>query len=312
MLSVKDHEIRSLISMSDVINCIEQGFSDFYDSLFKMPQRSTMEVEGGTVLSMPCYRKKGKYFTIKVVSVFQPSTRIQSKMIQSSILIFNSKDGSLKACFDGDEITALRTGAASGVATKFFAASKGKSLAIFGTGAQAFTQVEAMMCVRPIEKIFVFSRNLMSSKTFSNSVSEILRVNAVHGVLKNLKEVDIICTATPSKKELFTLSNLKEGVHINAIGSFKSDMIEISSDIIKNSKIIVDSVVSSKKEAGDLIQAEKNSSWDYENIFAELGSITKNKKYIKECIQQNSLFKSVGLGFQDLALTELILKKIGK
>lgn len=312
MLSVKDHEIRSLISMSDVINCIEQGFSDFYDSLFKMPQRSTMEVEGGTVLSMPCYRKKGKYFTIKVVSVFQPSTRIQSKMIQSSILIFNSKDGSLKACFDGDEITALRTGAASGVATKFFAASKSKSLAIFGTGAQAFTQVEAMMCVRPIEKIFVFSRNLMSSKTFSNSISEILRVNAVPGVLKNLKEVDIICTATPSKKELFTLSNLKEGVHINAIGSFKSDMIEISSDIIKNSKIIVDSVVSSKKEAGDLIQAEKNSSWDYENIFAELGSITKNKKYIKECIQQNSLFKSVGLGFQDLALTELILKKIGK
>ena len=85
MLSVKDHEIRSLISMSDVINCIEQGFSDFYDGLFTMPQRSTMEVEGGTVLSMPCYRKKGEYFTIKVVSVFQPSTKIQSKMIQSSI-----------------------------------------------------------------------------------------------------------------------------------------------------------------------------------------------------------------------------------
>ena len=312
MLSVKDHEIRSLISMSDVINCIEKGFSDFYDGLFTMPQRSTMEVEGGTVLSMPCYRKKGKYFTIKVVSVFQPSTKIQSKMIQSSILIFNSKDGSLKACFDGDEITALRTGAASGVATKLFTAPKSKSLAIFGTGAQAFTQVEAMMCVRTIEKIFVFSRNLMSSKTFSNSVSEILRVNAVPGVLKNLKEVDIICTATPSKKELFTLSNLKEGVHINAIGSFKSDMIEISSDIIKNSKIIVDSVVSSKKEAGDLIQAEKNSSWEYENIFAELGSITKNKKYHKEYIQQNSLFKSVGLGFQDLVLTELLLKKIGK
>ena len=312
MLSVKDHEIRSLVSMSDVINCMEQSFSDFYDGLFTMPQRSTMEVEGGTVLSMPCYRKKGKYFTIKVVSVFQPSTKIQSKMIQSSIFIFNSKDGSLKACFDGDEITAMRTGAASGVATKFFAAPKSKSLAIFGTGAQAYTQVEAMMCVRPIGKIFVFSKNLKSSKTFSNSVSEILTVNATPGILKNLKEADIICTATPSKKELFNLSNLKEGVHINAIGSFKSDMIEISSDIIKNSKIIVDSVISSKKEAGDLIQAEKNSNWEYENIFAELGSITKNKKYHKEYIEQNSLFKSVGLGFQDLALTELLLKRIDK
>ena len=92
MLSVKDHEIRSLVSMSDVINCMEQSFSDFYDGLFTMPQRSTMEVEGGTVLSMPCYRKKGKYFTIKVVSVFQSLTKIQSKMIQSSIFIFNSKD----------------------------------------------------------------------------------------------------------------------------------------------------------------------------------------------------------------------------
>ena len=312
MLSVKDHEIRSFISMDDVINCIEQGFSDFFDGFFTMPQRSTMEVDGGTVLSMPCYRKRGKYFTIKVVSVFQPSTKIQSKMIQSSILIFNSKDGSLKACFDGDEITAMRTGAASGVATKFFAAPKSKSLAIFGTGAQAFTQVEAMMCVRPIEKIFVFSRDLKTSKTFSNFVSEIFKVNAAPGILKNLKEADIICTATPSKKELFKLNNLKTGVHINAIGSFKSDMIEISSDVIKNSKIIVDSVVSSKKEAGDLIQAEKNSGWEYENIFAELGSITKNKKYHKEYVQQNSLFKSVGLGFQDLALTELLLKKIDK
>ncbi len=312
MLSVKDHEIRSLISMDDVINCIEQGFSDFYNGFFTMPQRSIMEVDGGTVLSMPCYRKRGKYFTIKVVSAFQPSTKKRTKMIQSSILIFNSNDGSLKACFDGDEITAMRTGAASGVATKFFAAPKSKSLAIFGTGAQAFTQVEAMMCVRPIEKIFVFSRDLKTSKTFSNFVSEIFKVNVAPGILKNLKEADIICTATPSKKELFNLNNLKAGVHINAIGSFKSDMIEISSDIIKNSKIIVDSVVSSKKEAGDLIQAEKNSGWEYENIFAELGSITKNKKYHKEYVQQNSLFKSVGLGFQDLALTELLLKKIDK
>lgn len=312
MLLVKDHEIRSLISMSDVINCIEQGFSDFYDGLFTMPQRSTMEVEGGTVLSMPCYRNRGKYFTIKVVSVFQPSTEIQSKMIQSSILIFNSKDGALKACFDGDEITAMRTGAASAVATKFFAAPKSKTVAIFGTGSQAFTQAEAMMCVRPIEKIFVFSRNLKSSKTFSNYLSKILSVNATPGILKDLKEADIICTATPSKKELFILSNLKQSVHINAIGSFKPDMIEVSIDIIKSSKIIVDSIASSKKEAGDLIQAEKNSSWGYKNIFSELGSITKNKKFHKEPIQQNSLFKSVGLGFQDLVLTELLLNKIGK
>ena len=312
MLSIQDHEIRSLISMGDAINCIEQGFSDFYDGIFTMPQRSTMEVNGATVLSMPSYRNNGKYFTIKVVSVFQSSIKKTSKMIQSSILVFGSKDGRLKASIDGDEITAIRTGAASGLATKFFSPLKSNTVAVFGTGSQAVTQIEAVMHVRPIDTVFVFSRSSKSAKDFSKYLSETLSIKVTPGILKDLKEVDIICTATPSKKELIILSSLKKGVHINAIGSFKPNMREVSNDIIKNSRVIVDSIISCKKEAGDLIQAEKHSSWQFKDIFSELGSIAKDKKLSKENIRQNSLFKSVGLGFQDLVIIELLLKKLGK
>ena len=312
MLLIQDHEIRSIISMTDAISCMEEGFSDFYDGLFTVPQRSKMEIDGATILSMPAYRNEGKYFTLKVVSVFQSLSKNHSKMIQSSILVFNSKDGTLIASLDGDEITAIRTGAVSGLATKFFAATKSNTVAVFGTGSQAVTQIEAMINVRPIEKIFVFSRGLKSSKKFSKYLLETHSINSIPGELKNLKEVDIICTATPSKTELFSLNNLKKGVHINAIGSFKPSMREISNDVIIDSKVIVDSIASCKEEAGDLIQAEESSSWRFNDVFMELGSIAKGKKTYKESIHHNSLFKSVGLGFQDLVITELLLKRLGK
>ena len=178
MLLISGNEIKSSISMPKAINCVAKGFSDFNDGLFRMPQRSMMDIEGATVLTMPSYRKDGKYFVIKVVTVFNYSMNKKDKMINSLVLVFDSINGELLAKLDGDSITSIRTGAASGLATKYFSSPNSEVLAIFGTGVQATTQVEAVVSCRPIKKIFVYSRNVKSAKRFSNYIHNFHSINA--------------------------------------------------------------------------------------------------------------------------------------
>ena len=310
MLMVSENEIKSSISMSQAINCVAKGFSDFDDGLFLMPQRSTMDIEGATVLTMPSYRKDGKYFVIKVVTVFDYSSKKKDKMVDSSVLVFDSKTGDLLAKLDGDSITAIRTGAASGLATKYFSSPKSEVLAIFGTGVQANTQVEAVLSCRPIKKVFVYSSNVLSAKRFSDHIHNFHSINALPGREEDLKNVDIICTATPSENSLFDLGAIKTGVHINAIGSFKPHMNEIHTDIINSSKIIVDSLEACKKEAGDLIQAKNKTVWDFDNVFMQLGEVSKSKEKFIDLHGETTLFKSVGLAFQDLVIVECLMHKL--
>ena len=307
MLMVSGSEIKSSISMSQAINCVAKGFSDFNDGLFLMPQRSTMDIGGATVLTMPSYRKDGKYFVIKVVTVFDYSLKKKDKMVNSSVLVFDSKTGDLLAKLDGDSITAIRTGAASGLATKYFSSPKSEVLAIFGTGVQANTQVEAVLSCRPIKKVFVYSSNVLSAKRFSDHIHNFHSINALPGREEDLKNVDIICTATPSENSLFDLGAIKTGVHINAIGSFKPHMNEIHTDIINSSKIIVDSLEACKEEAGDLIQAKNRTVWDFDNVFMQLGEVSKSKEKFIDLHGKNTLFKSVGLAFQDLVIVESLM-----
>jgi ornithine cyclodeaminase/alanine dehydrogenase-like protein (mu-crystallin family) len=299
MLVFSSEEIKSSVSMVDAIECVAKGFSDFDDGFFHMPQRSVMDINGATVLTMPCYRKGGKYFVIKVVTVYN-----------STVFLFDSNTGALVASLDGDSITAIRTGAASGLATKFFSSPKSETLAVYGTGVQAHTQVEAVISCRPIKSVFIYSRNLKSAKKFSDYIYNSFSIDAYAGEQEDLKNIDIICTATPSKDSLFELCVLKSGVHINAVGSFKPNMKEIHSDIINASEIIVDSLEACKKEAGDLIQAKEKSNWDFNHISMQLGQASKNEKKLIDISRNNTVFKSVGLAFQDLVIVEYIMDNL--
>ena len=310
MLVFSSEKIKSLISMVDAIECVAKGFSDFDDGFFHMPQRSVMDINGATVLTMPCYRKGGKYFVIKVVTVYKDSSNKKGKMINSSVFVFDSNTGALVASLDGDSITAIRTGAASGLATKFFSSPESETLAVYGTGVQAHTQVEAVISCRPIKSVFIYSRNLKSAKIFSDYIYSSFSIDAYPGKQEDLKNIDIICTATPSKDSLFELCVLKSGVHINAVGSFKPNMKEIHSDIINASEIIVDSLEACIKEAGDLIQAKEKSDWDFNHISMQLGEASKNGKKLIALSKNNTVFKSVGLAFQDLVIVEYIMDNL--
>ena len=312
MLSISKSEIIEMVPMSDAIVAMGQAFSDFSNGKFIVPDRISMEIDNknATVLIMPAYRTKGKYFTTKVVTVFQNTIADRSSILSSSVSVFDSSNGDMVATMDGESITSLRTGAASGLATKLLAKKNAKVAAIFGTGAQAHTQLEAIISSRPINKIFVFGRNLNSIEKFSSHISEIYSLSIVPGTLNDLNSVDIICTATPSTEFLFEHKHLKPGVHINAIGSFKPFMREIPNGTIAEAKVVVDSLTACKKEAGDLILASKETSWSFDDITSEIGQIANGDTSGRANDNDITIFKSVGLGFQDLVIAELVLDRL--
>ena len=127
-----------------------------------------------------------------------------------------------------------------------------------------------------------------------------------------MKEADIICTTTPSQFPLIEFENIKSGSHLNVIGSHQPIMREVSSDIVVQSKIIVDQMEACKKEAGDLIIPMEAGQWSFEQVHGELGQIAAGEIPARESENEITLFKSVGNAIQDLAMVNLILKKLNR
>ena len=259
---------------------------------------------------MPAYLLDSPYYTVKVVSVNYSNPQEGLPLLHSSVQVFDASKGNIVATLDGESITAIRTGAVSGLATGILAKKDAKVGAIFGTGVQAKSQVEAILFVKNLEKILVFSRTKESAELFCNLIYDTFGIKASTGNKDSLKEADVICTATPSKKPLFDHSDLNLGVHINAIGSFKPHMQEIGIETVINSKVIVDNREACEVEAGDLIIPVEEKKWSFNLVHGELGQVILGEVSGRDSDDEITLFKSVGNAIQDLALANLIMKKI--
>lgn len=230
--------------------------------------------------------------------------------ILGMVMLINTKTGEILSLCDGEYITALRTGAASGLASKYLARKDSRKLAVFGCGAQGLTQIEAVTRVRGISKIYVYDKfKEAAEKLISRARPEIASLIEFTSDLGKLKNVDIICTATGSKKALFSLKDLKPGVHINAIGSYKPNMQEISSDIIVTSKVFVDELKSCLVETGDLIKPIEKGIYSREQIAGEIGQLCLNYITGRESDDQITVFKSVGNAIQDFFISNAAYEK---
>ena len=214
---------------------------------------------------------------------------------------------------DGAYITALRTGAAGGIATKLFAREDAETVAVFGCGAQGITQLEAVCNVRPIKQALLYDLNIDAANKVKTEMEGKLNISIrVEKNLKNLKQADIICTATNSEKPLFSQKNISKGVHINAIGSYKPDMQELDPLIIKEGKLFVDSRESVLKESGDLIKPIAEHIFTGSVIEAEIGELINEKTVGRHTDNEITIFKSVGLGVQDLFVANAIFEKFSQ
>jgi ornithine cyclodeaminase/alanine dehydrogenase-like protein (mu-crystallin family) len=263
---------------------------------------------GGTVLYMPAYLPGSELFGVKVVSLFRDNPAAGLPLIQAVVLVCDGRNGRPVAVMDGERLTALRTGAASGLATDLLARRDATVVAVFGAGTQGRTQLEAVCAVRPITQAYVFDRDRARADAFCREMRD--KLSLPIGVADSpavLRAADIVCTVTTSPTPVFAHEDLKPGVHINAIGAYKPAEREIPAATVCASKLVVDQREACLSEPGDIVIPLQEGLIRPDHIYAEIGEIAAGLKRGRTSDSEITLFKSVGNAVQDLAAAAEIL-----
>jgi alanine dehydrogenase len=278
MLYLGAEATRAALPMAAAIEAMEIAFGDDRE----VPLRSLL---GGS-LFMP--GRAGGDSGVKVVSVV-PGNPV------GIVAVFGA-DGSPIGFVDGPVLTAIRTGAGAGLATRLLSRTDCRVLAMLGAGAMAFDQIEAVRAVRPIERTMIWSRDFERAAALAHRVGG----EAVADPDKAVAAADIVSTATPSLVPLFNDDAVKAGTHINAVGAYTPEMCEIPAETVRRAYVVVDDVDAAEAEAGDLIQADRPPVCTVGDLLAG------RHPQIGEDV---TMFKSVGIASQDVAAAIVALRR---
>ena len=304
------------ITMEECITIMENIFIQLEEDQAFNPLRSAMLIPGenGLLSMMPGYVNKQDIMGIKSVSVYPENANIGLESHQGSVTLFNALNGTPLAIMDAGQITAIRTAAVSGLATRILAKKNSKILAILGSGIQAKTHIEAMTTILNLEEIRVWSKNKKNAKKL---VEEQRKKYAIpfrpfDTVNEAIYNADIICTTTAAVEPILQGNYLMQGVHINAVGSSVRNTRELDGFAIKLSKLYVDKIESTINESGDFLMAKQEGTIDDNHIIGTLGEILTKQKKGRNNINDITLFKSLGLAVEDIATAFFIFDKYVK
>lgn len=305
-------DVMSVLDMKDCIDTVEKAFAELSNGTAVLPLRIGITPPDGLALYMPAYLKEMKALACKVVTVYKnnPSKHNMPTTI-GKVLLQDPETGDVICIMDGGYLTAVRTGAASGVATKYLANDKTNLVAgIYGAGVQAKMQLWAVSVVRKLSKALVYDVSEEAAGKFAEEMSQKLGI-PVEKVSNSdaILEADIICAATSSNTPLFDGKKIKAGTHINGIGSHTPNARELDTEIIKRSKFIGDSKEACFKEAGDILIPIAEGAITESHFYAELGELITGKKQGRFNESEITIFKSNGLAIQDTATAMLVYKK---
>jgi ornithine cyclodeaminase len=292
----------------EIIQEMKNAMSDLANNEIIVPLREHIESQKNVFLFMPVLSEKLKKVAFKYVGVCPENLKINLPSINGFVMLADSVTGISEAFFDGATLTAIRTGAIGGAAIDILSSEKAKILTVFGTGPQAETQILAALSVRDIKKIYICGRDESKTENFIEKINKFTDADInCYKSEENLYESDIIIAATNSQKPLFAADSgkFKADVHINAIGSFRPYMQEISENIYESFNVFVDSK-SALKESGDLIIPIQKGIINKEDI-KELGIVVNS---VKKFNNTKTIFKSVGSAAFDLYTANYFINKL--
>ena len=300
-------QVRQAVSMPAAIQTVRAGFIALSTGCATVPVRGSLAVDGNTTLTMPAYIHGSPVSVVKVVSVYPGNPARDLPAVLGQVLVLDAQTGESLALIDGASLTALRTGAASGLATDLLSLPEAHILAVIGAGKQARTQVEAICAVRPIDQIRVFSPN--HAAAFADELHQRygIEVTAAANAHEALSGAQIVAAATTSRSPVVHLADIAPGVHINGVGSFRPDMQEIAAEVVARAKLVVDHRASVWHEAGDLIIPRDQGLISEASVHAEIGEIAAGLRPGREFADEITFFKSVGNAVQDAAVARLVV-----
>jgi ornithine cyclodeaminase/alanine dehydrogenase-like protein (mu-crystallin family) len=239
---------------------------------------------------------------IKVVTVYGDNpTRYGMPTIQGLLLLHDARTGAALALMDAEHLTAVRTGAAAGVATRLLARPDVATVTLFGAGAQAGPQLAAVCAVRPIRQAYVVTRTGNRDADFCAAMRAELGIEVMpmRDVRAAVEAADVICTATNSSMPLFAGEWLRPGTHINAIGAYTRSLREVDGVAVQRAYVVVDHLPAALAEAGDLLIAQAEGAIGPDHVAGTLGQLLVGEIAGRTSPEQITLFKSVGLAMQD-------------
>jgi ornithine cyclodeaminase len=300
LLALSRADIAKNFGMADAISAMEIAFRELSRGGIEAPLRTALVSKDGTILYKPAFSPALDLFCVKVVSVFPGNAALGEDVTAGTILLNDAKTGLPLALMDAGYLTSLRTGAAAGLATKLLAPEEVAEAALFGTGGQAFHQLEALLAVRKIRIVHVFSRTPANAKKFCDTHAPkfpgVKIIPAENRAV--LKRCAVVTTASTAGEPVFDDAELAPHVHINAIGSLGAHRSEIPVATLARARIVVDQRAACLKEAGEIILLI-NSGRSAESLnLAELGELTGAT--VSRNTAPVSVFKSVGNAAQDL------------
>jgi ornithine cyclodeaminase/alanine dehydrogenase-like protein (mu-crystallin family) len=309
MRYITDEEIKRTLPIPEAIRAVREAFIQLSSGLAVVPPRTCLEIPEfrTTALVMPAYLPQTRRLGLKLISLCEDNPAKGLPTAQAIAILMDAESGAPLAVMEAAYLTAVRTGAASGAATDALARHDARVAAIFGAGVQGKTQLEAVAAVRPIRKAFIFDINPSAAANYAVEMGEKLSLDVEPAASPQaLREADIISTATTSIVPVFLDGDLKPGVHINAIGSYKPHVREIPGETVLRAKVFVDQRQACLEEAGDLIIPLRQGLIDEGHIRAEIGEVLAGLKPGRSSRDDITLFKSVGNAALDLAVASLV------
>ncbi|HOA47323.1 MAG TPA: ornithine cyclodeaminase family protein [Candidatus Paceibacterota bacterium] len=320
MLILTQKEIKKILPLKKidiVINAVQKAFSDYGQNKVQMPAKLYLYFKefNGDLRIMPSFSETLKLAGTKIVNVHPDNYKKRLKSIMAVIVLNDARTGLPLTLMDGTYITALRTGAASAVATKYLARKEAKSLGVIGAGSQAITQILAIAQVRKLSEILVYDINEEAIKNLEKILAN-EKIKIKKASLKETAQKDILVTITPAKKPIIKKEWILPGTHINAIGADAVGKEELDPQILKKAKIIVDDWAQAS-HSGEINVPLKKGILKKKDVYAYLSEIICGKKIGRKNNKEITIFDSTGLAVQDLYTANIVYnlakkKKLGK
>ncbi|MFL6602103.1 MAG: ornithine cyclodeaminase family protein [Steroidobacteraceae bacterium] len=310
LLIVSGADVRRALPMSDCIEAVDRAMRALSSGGADVPLRTVMQVPGGRNFFgvMPGYLADPQGLGAKIITVYPDNAKVGLPSHLGLVVLFDAQTGFPLAVMDAAELTAIRTAAASAVATRALARKDASHLAILGTGEQAVTHLESISKVRTLRSVRVWGRSLEKAERFAEEQGSKLSVRVDVGKTAEdaVKGADIICTVTASHEPVLSGAWLGRGAHVNLVGASRLHSREADDAVVAASRFFVDSRTSARAEAGELKHAMDAGLVNESHVLGEIGEVLSGRVCGRTGDNDITLYKSLGVAAQDLAAAHVI------
>lgn len=305
MLILTRSDIEKLLPITDCIEVMHNAMSQVSRREVVLPLRQFMAVPGtkGKLGLMPGYIAEPASFGVKIVSKYERPADSAHGTHVGAVLLFEAADGLALALLEGGTLTAIRTSAASALATRTLARPNSRRLAIIGCGEEALHHIHAMLAVRPIEDITVWGRSVTKAEAFARRVQlpVSVRMTTAATVEEAVAEADIVCTVTSAATPILKGEWLRAGTHLNLVGSAIPTTAEVDSTCVARGRFYVDYREAALAQAGELMTAIREGIVTEDHIIGEIGEVLIGTKAGRQSAEEITIYKSLGITAQDLS-----------